>query len=119
MNRWLWSGVLAAGLFFAFPFESPAPLVYRPGEGWVYESLSGEGRWTRSRAADQLEVAREALETERYGVAIKAARRTVREWPMSDYAPEAQYLLARAYEARGQDERAFMEYQTLLETHGI
>jgi outer membrane protein assembly factor BamD (BamD/ComL family) len=117
MNRWLWSGVLAAGLLFAFPFESPAPLVYRPGEGWVYESPGGEGRWTRSRAADQLEVAREALETGRYGVAIKAARRTVQMWPMSDHAPEAQYLLARAYEARGQDERAFREYQTLLERY--
>jgi outer membrane protein assembly factor BamD len=117
MNRWLWSGLLAFVLLFAFPFESPAPLVYRPGEGWTYEAPGSEGRWTRARASDQLEVAREAFAAERYGVAIKAARRTVRTWPLSDYAPEAQYLMARAYEARGRDERAFKEYQSLLEQY--
>jgi outer membrane protein assembly factor BamD (BamD/ComL family) len=117
MNRWLWSGVLAAVLWFAFPFESPAPLVYRPGEGWIYEQPGGEGRWTRTRASEQLDVAREAFEAERYGLAIKAARRTVRTWPMSDYAPEAQHLMAQAYEERGREERAFKEYQILLERY--
>jgi outer membrane protein assembly factor BamD len=117
MNRWLWCGVLAAVLLFAFPLESPAPLVYRPGEGWTYESPGSDGNWTRQRAADQLEVAREAFEAGRYGLAIKAARRTVQTWPMSDHAPEAQYLLARAYDARGHSERAFKEYQTLVERY--
>jgi outer membrane protein assembly factor BamD len=117
MNRWLWSGTLAAVLLFAFPFESPAPLVYRPGEGWTYEPPGGEGRWTRTRASEQLDVARDAFEAERYGLATKAARRTVRTWPLSDYAPEAQYLLARSYELRGHDERAFKEYQRLLESY--
>jgi outer membrane protein assembly factor BamD len=117
MNRWLWCGGLAAVLLFAFPFESPAPLVYRPGEGWTYETPGSDRNWTRTRAADQLEVAREALEAGRYGEAIKAARRTVQNWPLSDYAPEAQYLLARAYDARGRSERAFKEYQLLLERY--
>jgi outer membrane protein assembly factor BamD (BamD/ComL family) len=117
MNRWLWSGVLAAVLWCAFPFESSAPLVYRPGEGWVYEQPGGEGRWTRTQASEQLAVAREAFETERYGLAIKAARRTVRTWPLSDYAPEAQHLLGRAYEEQGREERAFKEYQFLLERY--
>jgi outer membrane assembly lipoprotein YfiO len=36
-------------------------------------------------------------------------------WPLSDYAPQAQYLMARCHETTGQYERAFNEYQTLLE----
>jgi outer membrane protein assembly factor BamD len=48
---------------------------------------------------------------------LKAARRTVRTWPFSDYAPQAQYLAGRAYEEKKQDERAFKEYQKLLEKY--
>ncbi len=36
-------------------------------------------------------------------------------WPFSDpYAQEAQYLLARCYEQRGQNEKAFKAYQKLI-----
>lgn len=97
-----------------FPFRSPAPLVYTPGEGWTYEPVGGEGRWKRDRAKDQLDVAQEAFEAQDHGTALKAARRVVKVWPLSDYAPAAQYLVGRAYEARGRDERAFNEYQKVL-----
>jgi outer membrane protein assembly factor BamD len=100
-----------------FPQLSPAPLVYTPGEGWHYESAGGEGRWRRVRAKDQLEVAQKAFEQKDYGLASKAARRTVSQWPFSDYAPQAQYLLGRCHEAKGQDERAFQAYQTLVEKY--
>ncbi len=33
---------LAAVFVLAFPFRSPAPLVYRPGEGWTYELPGNE-----------------------------------------------------------------------------
>jgi outer membrane protein assembly factor BamD len=46
-----------------------------------------------------------------------AAKRTVSRWPFSDYAPDAQYLLARCYEERGQDEKAFKSYQKLIEQY--
>ena len=36
-------------------------------------------------------------------------------WPLADYAPQAQYLVARSYEAKGDAEKAFKEYQKLLE----
>jgi outer membrane protein assembly factor BamD len=91
-------------------------LIYRAGEGWTYESVGG-GKWSRTRAKDQLEVAQEAFDKKDYSLALKAARRTVRTWPLSDYAPQAQYLLARSYEAKGQDERAFKEYQKLVEKY--
>ncbi|HVV73823.1 MAG TPA: outer membrane protein assembly factor BamD, partial [Verrucomicrobiae bacterium] len=35
--------------------------------------------------------------------------------PLSDYAPQAQYLVGRCYEAKGKEEKAFKEYQKVLE----
>jgi outer membrane protein assembly factor BamD len=107
--------VLAGLMFFVLP-ECYAPLVYRPGEGWSYEPVGG-GRWERTRAKDQLQVAQEAFAKKDYRLALKAARRVVKRWPYSDYAPEAQYLIGRCYEARHMDEKAFKEYQTLLEKY--
>jgi outer membrane protein assembly factor BamD len=105
--------LILAGLLL-FPQVSPAPLIYTPGEGWHYEPVGGEGRWRRIRAKDQMDVAQKAFEQKDYSLAAKAARRTVLQWPFSDYAPHAQYVLGRCYEAKGQDERAFKAYQTLL-----
>ena len=50
-----------------------------------------------------------------YKLALKAARRVVKVWPLSDYAPQGQYLLASAYEAKRKEEKAFKEYQKLLD----
>src|SRR6516165_9549923 len=98
-----------------FPFRSPAPLIYRPGEGWTYEPVGGEGKWQMTRAKDQLDVAQAAFDKKDYSLALKAARRVVRVWPLSDYAPQAQYLVGRCYEATGKDEEAFKEYQKVIE----
>lgn len=115
MNRWLFAILLA--VIVALPLTCPAPLTYRPGEGWVYESVGGGGKWVRTRAKDQLEVAQSAFDKGDYSTAFKAARRTVKVWPLSDYAPKAQYLVGRAYEKKNQDEKAFKAYQTLLEKY--
>ena len=78
-------------------------------------TVGGEGKWQQPRAKDQLEVAQAAFDKKAYGLALKAARRVVQVWPLSDYAPRAQYLVARCYEATGKEEKAFKAYQTLLE----
>jgi outer membrane protein assembly factor BamD (BamD/ComL family) len=61
-----------------------------------------------------LEVAQQAFDQGKNRMALKAARRTLKVWPLSDYAGEAQYLVGRVYEARRMDERAFKEYQRTL-----
>jgi outer membrane protein assembly factor BamD len=116
MNRWILRFAIVLACLYLLPIKSPAPLIYRPGEGWSYEAVGG-GKWLRTRAKDQLEVAQSAFDQKDYSVALKAARRTVRTWPLSDYAPQAQYLLARCYEAKGMDEQAFKEYQKVLEKY--
>lgn len=110
-------GVLALVLAFCLvPQRSPAPLIYRPGEGWSYEPEGG-ARWQRNRAKDQLEVAQTAFDRQEYRLAAKAARRVVKVWPMSDFAPKAQYLIGRALEQRGRADRAFRAYQELIERY--
>ena len=109
--------VMVAVCVLAFPFRSPAPLIYTPGEGWTYETAGGEGSWRRPRAQDQLAVAQAAFDKKDYSLAKKAAHAVVDRWPYSDFAPSASYLLARCYEIQGQDEKAFKEYQRLLEKY--
>jgi outer membrane protein assembly factor BamD len=109
--------LLAVAVLLAFAQRSAAPLIYTPGEGWRYESAGGEGNWLRGRAKDQLTIAQEAFDKKDYGLASKAARRTVSNWPFSDYAPQAQYLVARCYEEEGKDEKAFKAYQKLVEKY--
>lgn len=109
--------LLLLAALVAFPHVSPAPLIYRPGEGWVYEAVGQEGKWIRGRAKDQLTVAQEAFDAKDYKGAMRAAKRTVKQWPLSDYAPDAQYIMGRSYEARKSDEKAFKEYQKLIEQY--
>lgn len=117
MNRRSVLLLLAVTGLLLVPFRSPAPLIYTPGEGWTYEAVGGEGNWQRTRAKDQLIVAQDFYDKKDYGTALKAARRTVKVWPLSDYAPQAQYIVAQCYEAKGMDERAFKEYQKVLDKY--
>lgn len=102
---------------FALPYPSPAPLVYRPGEGWSYEMPGGKSDWHRERAKEQLAVAQKAFDEGHYRMALKAATRVITVWGLSDYAPKAEYLIGRCYEARKMDEKAFKAYQTCLQKY--
>jgi len=96
------------------PFRSPAPLIYMPGEGWYYEPAGSNAEWARTRAKDQLAVAEEAFKDKDYSTALHAAYRILKIWPLSDYAPRAEYLIGRCLEANGRDEAAFNAYQNLM-----
>src|SRR5215475_1759457 len=117
MNRRLVLLLLASACVLLVTFRSPAPLIYTPGEGWTYEAVGGEGNWQRTRAKDQLIVAQDLFDKKDYSTALKAANRTVKVWPLSDYAPQAQFIVGQCYEAKGMDERAFKEYGKVLENY--
>ena len=104
-------------LVLALPYRAPAPLIYRPGEGWTYQMPGAKGDWRKLRAKDQLDAAQQAFDQKKYRLALKAAKRVIELWPLSDYTPKAQYLIGRCYEARKQDEYAFNAYQTMLERY--
>jgi outer membrane protein assembly factor BamD (BamD/ComL family) len=117
MHRWSVRLFILTAFLLLYPFRSPAPFVYRPGEGWSYEPVGGEGKWQMNRAEDQLAVAQAAFDKKAYGLSLKAARRVARVWPNSDFVPQAIYLGGRCLEALGDDEKAFNEYQKLLEKY--
>jgi len=99
------------------PFRSPAPLTYTPGEGWYYEPVGGKSDWMRPRAKEQLDVAEQAYTNKNYSVTLHAAHRIVKVWPLSDYAPRAEFLIGRCLEADGKDEAAFNHYQNIIEKY--
>ena len=99
------------------PSRSPAPLIFVPGEGWYYESYGTHTKWQRTRAKDQLDVAEQAFANKDYTITMHAANRVLRVWPLSDYAPRAEYLVGRCLELRHQDEAAFNAYQKIIEKY--
>jgi outer membrane protein assembly factor BamD len=117
MNRRLGFWLLLLLVVVLLPSRSPAPLVYTPGEGWYYEPYGETAKWQRTKAKDQLQVADEAFAAKNYSVTRRAAHRVLRMWPLSDYAPRAQYLLGRCLETEGKDETAFKAYQNIIEKY--
>lgn len=115
-RRFLVLIAVIAGLAL-FPFRSPAPLIYTPGEGWNYELPGTTVKWMRTRAKDQLDVAEQAFKAGDYNLALRAADRVVKVWPLSDFAPRAQYLVGRSLEAKGKDQMAFDAYQRIIEQY--
>jgi outer membrane protein assembly factor BamD len=116
VNRWFYCLIVLMGIVVGAR-RCPAPIIFRPGEGWTYEPVGQTGKWERNRAKDQLQVAQESFDKKDYRTALKAARRVVKVWPLSDHAGPAQYLLGRCYEERKQDEKAFKEYQRVLQKY--
>lgn len=117
MNRRFVFLVFVALLVALFPFRSPAPLIYTPGEGWYYETYGTTSKWMRTRAKDQLDVAEQAFKNHDHKLALRAADRVVKMWPLSDYAPRAQYLVGRCLEIKGKDEMAFNAYQKVIQQY--
>jgi outer membrane protein assembly factor BamD len=117
MNRRFVFLFIVAAFVALLPFRSPAPLIYTPGEGWYYEPFGGKADWMRDRAKDQLDVAEQAFTNKNYSVTLHAAHRIVKLWPLSDYAPRAEYLIGRCLEADGKDEAAFNAYQAIMEKY--
>ena len=117
MNRRLILLFLTVAIAGLTPFRSPAPLIYAPGEGWYYEPAGSTGKWTRTRAKDQLDVAEEAFKNQDYSTTLHAALRVLKVWPLSDYAPRAEYLVGRCLEMQHRDEAAFNRYQDLLKKY--
>jgi outer membrane protein assembly factor BamD len=99
------------------PFRAPAPLYHTPGEGWYYEPYGEKADWQRPNAKLQLAVAEQEFTNKNYNVTLHAAHRVLRVWPLSDYAPGAEYLIGRCLEASGKDEAAFNAYQAIIQKY--
>jgi len=117
MNRRFGFLLVSIACVALFPFRAPAPLFYIPGEGWYYESYGQNVKWQRARAKEQLDVAEQAFNKADYTTTLRAAHRVLRVWPLSDYAPDAEYFIGRCLETKGKDEAAFKAYQNIIEKY--
>src|ERR1700742_3615902 len=75
-----------------------AELVWRPGEGWSDES---GGDVSASSSRDQLELAHKLEAQGQRDSALKAYKSLVRRWPLSFFAPEAQFRIGKILEDEG------------------
>jgi outer membrane protein assembly factor BamD len=112
MKKIVWIGVLGAMALAIFPTESPAPLVWRKGEGWVYER--GGKVYIANTPQEQLAIGKRYLEEGDYGTAMASFRRVVAKWPQSKFAEDGLFHWAECLAALNYCYAAFQKYQELL-----
>lgn len=110
MNK-VWPLVLIALIVLA-P-ESPAPLIYRPGQGWEMEGQDTVAETSK----EQLEKG-EAYEKEsKFDEAANTYRALVKTWPLSPNAPEGQFraavMLFKVYDFQ----KSFKEFQRCIDKY--
>jgi outer membrane protein assembly factor BamD len=91
-----------------------ASLVWRPGEGWSDES---GGDVSASSSRDQLETAHKLEAEGQRDDAIKAYKSLLRRWPLSFFAPEAQFRLGKIQEDEADYPDAFKAFQTMVKKY--
>jgi outer membrane protein assembly factor BamD len=102
-------------LLFLLPSRSPAPIIYREGEGIVPSEV--QDIEIKKNAQDQFDLAQRYEENHDYARAGASYRLLVRRFPRSDIAPTAQYNSGRMYQHQGKLDVAFNEYQGLVEKY--
>jgi outer membrane protein assembly factor BamD len=88
-----------------------AELVWRPGEGWSDES---GGDVSASSSRDQLDLAHKYEAQGQRDSALKAYKGLLRRWPLSFFAPEAQYRVGKIMEDQGDFYNAFQSFQKMV-----
>ena len=101
-------GLVALTLLTSF---AQATLVWRPGEGWSDESGSDV---SASSSRDQLELAHKLEAQGQRDAALKAYRALLRRWPLSFFAPEAQFRVGKILEDEGDFYNSFQAFQKMV-----
>jgi outer membrane protein assembly factor BamD len=98
-----------------FPHRSPAPIIYREGEGFsTGEALDIE---IKKNAEEQFKVAQNYEAAGDYKRAGAAYRLVVHRFPRADIAAEAQFKSGQMLERIGKLQLAFNEYQALIQKY--
>ncbi len=105
-------------LIAAFTESLPAPLVWRPGEGFVYEGGDGRTQGTvKDDSRSQFEYAAAIEAQAKYKEALAAYRALVRRWPFSFFADDAQFRIGWCLQQLGEFDRAFQAYQVVVDKY--
>ena len=106
--RLLLAGIVAITLATSI---ARAELVWRPGEGWSDES---GGDVSASSSRDQLDLAHKLEAQGDRDRALKAYKALLRRWPLSFFAPEAQFRVGKILEDEGDFYTAFQAFQRMV-----
>ena len=98
---------------FFFAASLPAPLIYRPGQGWEAEGEDAIEETSNSQLEKGMRYDKEG----RLEQAANAYRTLVKTWPLSPNAPEAQFRLAATYFKLYDFQRSFKEFQKCVEKY--
>ena len=111
-RKWLRQAIMGMALLLLAP-SLPAPLIYRPGQGW-----ETEGKDTVAETSKDQLVRGEAYEKEgKFEDAASTYRALVKTWPLSPNAPEAQYRFAAMLYKSFDFQRSFKEFQNCLDKY--
>ena len=98
-----------------FPHRSPAPIIYREGEGFSSGELSDIV--IKKNAEEQFQLAQRYEADGDYKRAGASYRLVVRRFPRADIAAEAQFKSGQMLEKLGKLQLAFSEYQALVQKY--
>jgi outer membrane protein assembly factor BamD len=110
-SRVLLSAFLAAALTQTVAHAS---LTWTPGEGWSDTSGSDV---SASSSRDQLDVAKKLEAEGQRDDAMKAYKMLLRRWPLSFFAPEAQFRLGKIQEDEADYQNSFKSFQTMVKKY--
>jgi outer membrane protein assembly factor BamD len=102
-------------LAFLLASRSPAPIIYREGEGFL--PGDAEDIEIKKNAQEQFDLAQRYEENGDWAHAGASYRMVVRRFPRSDAAPSALFNSGRMYEKQGKLEKAFNQYQGVVERY--
>ncbi|MFA6560917.1 MAG: outer membrane protein assembly factor BamD [Verrucomicrobiia bacterium] len=97
----------------AFPARCPAPIIYRPGEGWETKGSA----IAAATPKDQLEQGKEFEKVRNWNDAMASYRMLLKRWPTSIHAGEAQFRVGYCQEQQRDYYRAFLSYQKVAESY--
>ena len=104
--------ILGTILVFSFATSlAQATMVWRPGEGWSDESGNDI---SASSSRDQLELAHKLEAQGQKDAALKAYKGLLHRWPLSFFAPEAQYRVGKILEDQADFYNAFQAFQKMV-----
>jgi outer membrane protein assembly factor BamD len=100
---------------FILALRCPAPIIYREGEGF----LPGDAEEVeiKKNAQEQFDLAQRYEAGKDWAHAGASYRMVIRRFPRADIAPAALFNSGRMYEKQGKLEKAFHDYQTIVERY--
>lgn len=113
MSRFISVVLLTALVLMAAAPPCPAPIVYRPGEGFETKGQAAQQATPKA----QLDYGIELEKKRQWDDALSSHRQLLRRWPTSIHAAEAQFHIGYCQEQQREYFKAFQSYQKVIDSY--